>query len=142
MEDRDRQAEAKVAFERVVESVGGSVGEMTVGTLMSAIFVALTMESIAETEEERAALFYEGYVQWQMEQEPEAGREEAERIVRSNIGWCFGEGRMTDEEKRIWHEVVGASHPIFGTATPTPEEALKAGIERGRRAREQSERGE
>lgn len=53
-------------------------------------------------------------------------REHAERIERSNVGYWTG---YYDSETRArCHELYGFGHPIFGTETPTPEEAFAAGV--------------
>lgn len=47
----------------------------------------------------------------------------------SNIGWLIGEVDRDVGKKII--EWFGCSHPIFGTKFPTPEEALRIGMEIG-----------
>jgi hypothetical protein len=61
------------------------------------------------------------------------GTPDPEAVVRSNIGWCFGEG-MTIPCRKMWTAVCGAEHPVFGKMerSPTPEEALRAGMELGK----------
>jgi hypothetical protein len=58
-----------------------------------------------------------------------------ELVLRSNIGWCFGEG-MPVHERQMWAEICGAEHPLGPEYTNrefTPDEILKAGMEMGRR---------
>lgn len=61
-------------------------------------------------------------------------RKEAESIERSNLGYFAG---YYDHETRERVErLYKCAHPVFGSiakhGAPTPEEALKAGIERGK----------
>jgi hypothetical protein len=73
-----------------------------------------------------ALQFYEQQVQQMREQHPE--QKDPEGVVRSNIGWCFGEG-MSIPCRKMWTAVVGAEHPAFGRMEqdPTPQEAFQAG---------------
>jgi len=59
---------------------------------------------------------------------------DATTAARCNIGWCFGEG-MTKERRAMWREVCDAVHPFLGAMVEdlTAEEAIRAGIEEGRR---------
>lgn len=88
----------------------------TIGALVSAV--------MAIEEDEDARRFFEGYFLWQTEH----GRDgdDPGEVVRSNIGWCFGEG-MARAQVEMWQRVCGAAHPIFGSAIPTAEEAVEAG---------------
>ncbi|KKL19293.1 hypothetical protein LCGC14_2466930, partial [marine sediment metagenome] len=79
-----------------------------------------------------AKKFYQGYLGF-LEQFPET-KGDKERVARSNIGWCFGEG-MTPDKIKMWSTVCEASHPVFGTTVPTSEEALEAGIKHGKKLR-------
>ncbi len=80
-----------------------------------------------------ATLFRTGYIAW-MKATQEV-RESAEEIVDSNIGWFFGEG-IAEEDRKMWAS-LGSRHPIFGAmeTPPTFEEALKAGMEAGEKAK-------
>ena len=84
-------------------------------------FVRATMKI---EDEETSKAFYEGCVEFYMD----LGNSEtyAEEVARSNIGWCFGEG-MKPELIALWSKICGAAHPVFGTMTPTSEEAFQAG---------------
>ncbi len=98
-------------------------GDFTMGALVSAI-----MEIDDEAE---AKLFYDGYVVYQTNYPGTTlGDYPAEKVVKSNIGWCFGEG-MKPELRDMWVRLCGASHPVFGTTVPSPQEALEAGIRLG-----------
>lgn len=85
---------------------------------------------------EDAIRFYEGYVEFlsfKIGSHPatvEDARTRAERIARSNIGWCFGEG-MTEERMAMWATATGATHPVFGQGKLTLEEIFKRGVEMG-----------
>lgn len=93
----------------------------TIGELYDAVF--------AIHDEVSARVFYDDYVTWAKEfaQARYRSQEGAETLVRSNIGWIFGEG-MPKSDINMWIKVCGASHPIFGTALPTPDEAFEAGL--------------
>lgn len=95
-------------------------GVHTIGEFISAVFSVENAEDAKE--------FYDGYLEY-LHKLPEL-EGDPERIARSNIGWCFGEG-MASEKIRMWNEVCGASHPVFGTGIPSAEEALKAGMKIG-----------
>lgn len=71
-----------------------------------------------------------------------ASREDAQDFMRhfrqydskaaENIGYLTGYfSPEKADQMRDWFQVV---HPIFGTETPTPEEALRKGIELGQKA--------
>lgn len=88
----------------------------TIGDLMNAI-------SPIDTDEE-AAEFMAAY-----------RSAEGEEVADANIGYLsgyFSRDRMREIQQRF-----GVTHPVFGTDTPTAEEALAKGIEWGRRAREE-----
>jgi len=57
-------------------------------------------------------------------------KEEATRIVHSNIGYWAGYHEQGTIEKV--HEVFGSAHPIFGNETPTSSEAFRMGMELGK----------
>lgn len=89
----------------------------TIGELVSAV--------MRIDNENEAKAFYDGYVEHlgklpDLEHEPK-------RIAQSNIGWCFGEG-MAPERIGMWVDVCNATHPVFGTSMPSPQEAEKAGF--------------
>ncbi len=52
-------------------------------------------------------------------------REEAESIERQNLGYYAG--YYSDETRKRVEKLFHAQHPIFGSGTPTTEEALEAG---------------
>jgi len=91
--------------------------QYTIGAFISAV-----MSIDNETDARR---FFEGCLDFQ-EEHGEAGADHL-AVVRSNIGWCYGEG-MTEERKRMWIATTGSLHPIFGGMKPTAEEAFAAGI--------------
>ena len=65
---------------------------------------------------------------------------EARRIVLQNIGYYCGY-YPTDFADKVY-EMFDTEHPIFGKTHPTPEEALRIGMEWGRRVKEQAQREE
>lgn len=50
--------------------------------------------------------------------------------ARENIGWAMGD--LSREQGRRVLELFECPHPVFGTTYPTPDEAIKAGIEAGK----------
>jgi hypothetical protein len=95
----------------------------TIGDLIRAV---MAVDNEADAKE-----FYRGYVEW-LEAQPMDNGYTAQQVADSNIGWCFGEG-MREERKRMWVMSTTASHPIFGRTSPTPEEAVRAGIRAGQK---------
>ena len=74
---------------------------------------------------EEAAAYFEALVVRSMRIN-KVSRAEAERVERSNVGYWTG---YYDSETRVrCHELYGFGHPIFGTETPTPDEAFAAGV--------------
>lgn len=105
-------------------------GHHTIGELISAVFSIKT-----ETD---AKAFYEGYLEylgnrWH-EDDHTHDKHTPESVAQSNIGWCFGEG-MDNKYIKMWSKVCNASHPVFGTALPTPEEAFAMGEKQGKAMR-------
>lgn len=93
----------------------------------------------AETEEAAIAVVA-AYNSWLKEHAPKLKTPEQRlQLIQSNIGFCFGEG-MSPERKLMWNKVCGASHPIFGLTSPTPEEAFKAGVKAGEQWLKEKER--
>lgn len=88
----------------------------TVGQFISAV--------LAITNEAAAAEFACDYVKW-LSLRGDL-KSPADEIMRSNIGYCFGEG-MAEDKILMWRKVCGASHPWFGKVMPTPEECLVLG---------------
>jgi hypothetical protein len=74
-----------------------------------------------------ALAFFERIVTQLRQEHPEV--QDPEMVVRSNIGWCFGEG-MSIPCRKMWTALCGAEHPVFGKMerNPTPDEAFQAGI--------------
>jgi hypothetical protein len=61
----------------------------------------------------------------------------ARDILRSNIGYNTGYGDNELGDKVM--EFYECEHPIFGKTHPTPEEALRMGIELGEKMRAEKE---
>jgi len=78
---------------------------------------------------EDARRFFQGEVDWLRKNCPKV--EDPEDMVRSNIGWVFGEG-MKLEDRRMWRDTCGAEHPGFGPEYAerefTADECLQAGM--------------
>ena len=95
------------------------------GALISAVM------SIGNAAQARA--FYEGYVEWTLAYQVAHSATKhlpVTEVVRSNIGWCFGEG-MDPQRVEMWVTVCGARHPFFGVTKPTVDEAFEAGVAAG-----------
>lgn len=90
---------------------------------------AMTMTDQAE-----ADAYFERLVQHGMEWGNE--RAEAERIERSNLGYYAG--YFSHETRERVERLFRCAHPVFGSAAengaPSPDQALKAGLEMGRRS--------
>jgi len=67
--------------------------------------------------------------------EDNVDREEAERIVHSNLGYWAGYSEKGTIEKV--HAVFGSFHPVFGNSTPTSSEAFNMGLELGKKWKEE-----
>jgi hypothetical protein len=78
---------------------------------------------------EAAQAFYAKEIGWLREHHPEVTDPDA--VLRSNIGWCFGEG-MPVATRKMWRDATGAVHPGFGPEYAerdfTPDECLRAGM--------------
>ena len=101
----------------------------TMGHVMDAVFRIRNPED--------AARFYRGYVEYlktKVDLDPGGS---AEQIAKSNIGFCFGEG-MPSKLIAMWIKVCGATHPVFGTTLPTPEEAFRLGQKMGEKMRKKA----
>ena len=66
-------------------------------------------------------------------------QEEATRRFKSNLGYFAGYYSPEIADKVF--DLFETEHPIFGRSYPTPEEALKLGIEWGKRSREERRDG-
>ena len=63
--------------------------------------------------------------------------EEATRRILANIGYFAGYYSQEIADKA--YDLFNTEHPIFGRTHPTPEEALRLGMEWGKRSRERSQ---
>jgi hypothetical protein len=118
-QDRARHEKYKMQFKE------RSPGQHTISD-----FIGAVLDIAAEAD---ARKFYNGYLEAARHDSGIEG-EAAEKLARSNIGWCFGEG-MSPERIEMWSRVCGAAHPVFGTKTPSPEEAFAAGLKLGKEHR-------
>lgn len=89
-------------------------------------------EVLSIKDEQSARNFVEEYLRWLQRHPHPEETHTPEQLMRANIGWCFGEG-MEDRYQAMWIKVCGASHLIFGVNMPSTEEALKVGMELGRK---------
>ncbi len=103
--------------------------ENTMGDIMDAIF---KIHDAAEAKQ-----FFDDYVEFVKQDRPD---QNALDVVKSNIGWMFGEGALSERQIAMW-AALGASHPVFGTTQPTAEEAFKKGLEMGERMKRESDPG-
>ena len=105
-------------------------GVHTIGDLVGAI--------LSIHDEEDATHFYRGYRAWMDAHWNEDGflasdnTNTPDQIVKSNIGWCYGEG-MPQADREMWIRVSGASHPVFGQSMPSPTDAFATGQAEGKR---------
>jgi hypothetical protein len=58
--------------------------------------------------------------------------EEARSVIKHNIGYCTG--YMTPEDADRINDLFETEHPVWGRTHPTPEEALRLGVEWGERS--------
>ena len=65
-------------------------------------------------------------------------RAEARKIVLNNIGYYCGYYPADFADKV--YEMFDTQHPVFGRKHPTREEALRIGMEMGRKAKEQAQK--
>ena len=63
-------------------------------------------------------------------------RKKAEAIERENLGYYAG--YFSDEVQQRVNRLFRTRHPIFGTYTTTPTEALNMGIKRGRKSKREA----
>lgn len=91
-------------------------GKMTYGEILQPAMAVETQEQADE--------FMEKYIEWHMKQHGST-KKHALDVAMENIGYYTG---YCDNEtaKRVMR-LFKTSHPVFGTSTPTPEEAFEAG---------------
>jgi hypothetical protein len=73
---------------------------------------------------------YAAFIQKYLDKQPKdpyLERRNAMEIAKLNI-WCFAEYYSSETSARI-HELFETEHPVFGRSQPTPEGAIKAGME-------------
>jgi hypothetical protein len=66
--------------------------------------------------------------------------EECRAVLLENIGYCTGYCDHALADKLMW--LYETEHPIFGTKHPSAEEALRLGIEHGKKMRERGTLGD
>ena len=88
---------------------------------------------LAKTNKQEAQVYFAEYVQHILNVNDKVNTiEEAERIAKSNFGYCAGYYNQTVCD--IIYKTYQCSHPIFGDRpfNISPEEAFQKGLERGR----------
>lgn len=83
---------------------------------------------------EAAEEYFHALVDYVMEYNPDiinGNREKAIGIVHSNLGYWAG--YYSDETRVAVRKMFGSSHPVFGDKFPSPEEALRMGMELGKK---------
>jgi hypothetical protein len=120
---------SKVFFETCIKAQRNDISELTIFTMGDCVQAIMAIDSINS-----ARSFYEGYVEWIIDNTGVESRSEAELVAESNIGFCYGEG-MSPDRIAMWKEACSAEHPLFGATMPTPEEAFAEGVKRGSMAK-------
>jgi hypothetical protein len=85
------------------------------------------MEIRDKEEEQQYLCDYAAYIQKFLDEEPDPKGKTATQIAKINIGYFAG--YYGSETSARIHELFETVHPIFGKSQPTPEEAIKAGME-------------
>lgn len=117
---------SKAFFESCINAQRNDKSELIEFTMGDCVGAIMAIDSIGD-----ARAFFGGYVKWILDNTETKSRSEAERIARSNIGFCYGEG-MSPYRIAMWKEACDAEHPIFGATMPTPEKAFAEGVRRAR----------
>lgn len=89
-----------------------------------------TALNLAKTDNYKAGVFYNAYVDW-VRNANGCSHEEAENIVKSNLGYFAG--YYDKHTCDLIYDVYCTEHPIFGKKPfgISPEDAFKAGLEAG-----------
>jgi hypothetical protein len=116
---------SKVFFETCIKAQRNDISELTKFTMGDCVQAIMAIDSINS-----ARSFYEGYVEWLLDNAEFESQSDAERVAKSNIGFCYGEG-MSPDRIAMWKEACSAEHLLFGATMPTPEEAFAEGVKRG-----------
>ena len=89
-----------------------------------------TALNLAKTDNYEAGVFYNAYIDY-VRDENVCGRDEAEKIVKGNLGYFAGycDSKTCD----LIYKVYCTEHPVFGKKPygVSPEDAFKAGLEAG-----------
>lgn len=109
------------------EKVGADeTNRYTIGQFIRAV---LAIDNPAD-----ALRFYRGEIEHHAKDEELCKKYSPPDAAKSNIGWCYGEGMIT-EHVQMWCDVCGASHPVFGKQIPDYAEAMNEGIAMGQKLR-------
>lgn len=89
-----------------------------------------TALNLAKTDNYEAGVFYNAYIDYVCN-ENGCSREEAEKIVKGNLGYFAG--YYDKQTCDLIYKVYCTEHPIFGKKpfSISPEDAFKAGLEAG-----------
>lgn len=89
-----------------------------------------TALDLAKNDKHKAGVFFNTYVDW-VRDVNESSREEAEKIVKGNLGYFAG--YYDKEACDIVYSTYCCEHPIFGKKPfdVSPEDAYRAGLEAG-----------
>jgi hypothetical protein len=77
-------------------------------------------------DKDEASQYVNDYIEWILTNFQKS-REEATEIAKSNLG--YWSGYYSHDERLDFQEIFGIEHPIFGSKTPTAEEAFRMGVE-------------
>ena len=111
----------------------GDKGNKWVGFFNRDVTFSKVVDSVISIDTPESAVdFFNAYVLHILKIRPGVEQEAAEKIARSNIGYCFGYG-VKSELKRMWNMCTGAEHPYFGLREPAAAEAFELGCRLGAR---------
>lgn len=88
------------------------------------------------TDPDHARSYFDALVRFHLARGHCSSREQAEVLVRQNLGYYAG--YYSHEARERVERLFSCEHPVFGKASagsPTPEEALHAGMAAGKAAR-------
>lgn len=79
------------------------------------------------TDKDEAIAYLTDYTEWIMEKsEEDITIDQAIDVACGNLGYFSG--YHPEEKRKRFMEVFGIEHPIFGSKTPTAEEAFQMGV--------------
>ena len=79
------------------------------------------------TDKSIAKRYLNDYSEWILDKsENQISRDEATDIAKSNLG--YWSGYYSHDERLSFQNIFDIEHPIFGSKTPTAEEAFEMGV--------------